>query len=81
MHDDEQPDAEFESAIENSEMISELGSAIADAAIASAADDAGRSVDQQKERMGDHFEYLAVEQDPHQMQLDKLSEKTDEVDT
>jgi len=68
--DDPAEDEQFQEALENSQPIMELGESLADAAIAEAAAEAGRTPEQQRERMGDRFEYEAVEQNPCQRQLD-----------
>lgn len=61
---------EMHRAAENTQPIIETGKSLADAAVAHAASEAGRSVEQQIARMGDRFAYQAVEMDPDQHQLD-----------
>jgi len=60
----------IEQAAENSEPIAQAGRDLASAAIAAAAADAGRTPEEQKQRMGDKFTYETTDDDPHQRQLD-----------
>lgn len=55
----------------------EMAETIVDAAVDSAGRDAGRTPQEQWERMGDHYEYQAVEQDPTQHQLDDYANVSD----
>lgn len=59
----------MEEAIENTEPIIEAGKALANAAIAEVARAAGRTIEEQEERMGDRFAFTAMEQDRHQTQI------------
>lgn len=68
--DSQSCDEEFEEALETLEPISRAGRQLANSAVAAAAADAGRTPEEQWERMGDHFAYMAVDQDPKQRQLD-----------
>lgn len=74
-------DEELEQAFENTEPLIELGSSLADAAIAHAARESGRTPEKQLERMGDRVAYMGAEIDPEQRQLDdyELTGETVEV--
>lgn len=61
---------DLEQAYENTEPLMEAGKSLADASISMAAKESGRTAEEQLERMGDHFTYLAMQQDPDQKQLD-----------
>lgn len=63
-------DDRMKQAMENTEPIMELGSALAEAGIRKAARESGRTREEQIERMGDRFAYGATEQNPNQKQLD-----------
>ena len=67
---DTEREEELEDAFENTKPIMEMGSSLADAAITHVARKNGRTPEKQLERMGDHYAYLAVEQDLDQKQLD-----------
>ena len=54
--------------------LGQLGEDLARIAIAECAAAAGRTFEEQQERTGDKFAYLAVEQDPNQRQLDEYRE-------
>lgn len=71
---------ELEEAMENTEPLIELGRGLVDAAISKAATESGRTPEEQEERMGDHFAYMAAEQNPHQKQLDDYELSGDAVE-
>ena len=71
---------DIETAIENSEPLAEMGQKMVKASVRRVASDTGRSVESQWERMGDHFAYAAVEQDPAQKQLDDYEISGDTVE-
>lgn len=50
--------------------ISNLASRLVEAGVRDAASESGRTLEEQWERMGDRFDYQAIEQDLHQIQLD-----------
>lgn len=66
----EQPFPDDMAPVGQASRIQEIGSALVDAGVAAAASDAGRTAEEQWDRMGDRFAYMAVEQDPRQKQLD-----------
>ena len=70
----------MEEAVENTKALSEAATSLVDAAVAETARESGRTVEEQWERMGDHFEYQAVEQDPEQRQLDDYEITGDRVE-
>ena len=72
-------EGEMEEALENTQPILELGEQLAESAVAGAARKAGRTPEEQWERMGDRFEYMAAEQNPHQKQLDDYELSGDTV--
>lgn len=57
-------------ALENTRPLMDAGRSLANAAIAGAARESGRTPEEQLDRMADHFAYIAAEDDPDQKQLD-----------
>ena len=58
------------------ERIGAIGSSLVDAAVARAARDAGRTIDEQWARMADGHAFQAIEQDPRQRQLCEYAHNT-----
>lgn len=71
----------MEKVAEQADAISDLASGLVEAGVRKTAREAGRTPEEQWDRMGDHFEYQAVEMDPNQVQLDdyEVSGETVEV--
>lgn len=65
-------------AYENTKPVMDAAESLANAAVAGAAKQSGRTADEQLARMADRFAYMAMEQDEQQKQLDdyKLSGPT-----
>lgn len=59
--------------VDQAERIVTIGQSLVDAAVAAAGRESGRTVEEQWDRMGDRFAYMAAEQDPHQKQLDEYA--------
>jgi hypothetical protein len=69
----------LEDSMENTEPVVELGQTLVDAATRKTARENGRTVEEQRERMGDHFAYMGAEQNPNQKQLDDYELRGEKV--